>query len=262
MFRTPSGKPAWRSSCVKRLGGGRRVLRGLPDHGVAAQQRGDQVPGGDRDREVAGRDDRGDAHRYAEREELLVGHLARDGLAVEPPSLAQEEVAGVDDLLHLAARLAYRLADLARDQGARAPRRCPRRGDRAAGSPGRAPARARPPTRAAPRAPCAHASTSVPRSRRAGPRRRSARGRRGSRRSGGRRARRCAHGRRSWKRRFGSCGRWYASGEGGRRLSRSRSSRRSGSSRPVQATGPISVARCPVRRTRYRRTSSPGRDPP
>ena len=52
----------------------------------------------------------------AEREELLVGHLARDGLAVEAPALAEEEVAGVDDLLDLAERLGVGLADLARDQ--------------------------------------------------------------------------------------------------------------------------------------------------
>ena len=40
----------------------------------------------------------------------------RHGLAVEPPALADEEVAGVDDLLHLAERLGVGLADLARDQ--------------------------------------------------------------------------------------------------------------------------------------------------
>src|SRR6185503_18783922 len=63
-----------------------------------------------------GGDDRGDADRDAEREELLVGHLARDGLAVEAPALAEEEVAGVDDLLDLAERLGIGLADLARDE--------------------------------------------------------------------------------------------------------------------------------------------------
>jgi hypothetical protein len=53
---------------------------------------------------------------HPEGEQLLVAHLARDRLAVEPASLAEEEVAGVDDLLHLAARLGDRLADLAGDQ--------------------------------------------------------------------------------------------------------------------------------------------------
>ena len=37
-------------------------------------------------------------------------------LPVEPAALAEEEVAGVDDLLHLAARLGDRLADLAGDE--------------------------------------------------------------------------------------------------------------------------------------------------
>ena len=99
----------------ERLGRRGRVLGGLPHHGVPAQERRDQVPGRDRDREVARRHDRGDADRGAEREELLVGHLGRHGHAVEPPSLAEEEGAGVDDLLDLAARFPDRLADLAGD---------------------------------------------------------------------------------------------------------------------------------------------------
>ena len=94
----------------------RRVLGRLPDDRVAAQDRRHQVPGRHGDREVARGDDRGHADRRAEREQLLVGHLRRDRLAVQPPALADEEVAGVDDLLHLAARLGDRLADLARDE--------------------------------------------------------------------------------------------------------------------------------------------------
>ena len=43
--------------------------------------------------------------RDPEGEQLLVGHLAGDRLAVQPPALAEEEVAGVDDLLDLAQRL-------------------------------------------------------------------------------------------------------------------------------------------------------------
>ena len=56
------------------------------------------------------------ADRVAEREQRLVRHLARHGLAVEPATFAEEEVAGVDDLAHLAERLGVRLADLAGDQ--------------------------------------------------------------------------------------------------------------------------------------------------
>ena len=94
----------------------RRVLGRLPDDRVAAQDRRHEVPGGNGDGEVAGGDDRGDADRHAEREELLARHLRRHGLAVQPPTLADEEVAGVDDLLHLAERLGVRLADLAGDE--------------------------------------------------------------------------------------------------------------------------------------------------
>jgi hypothetical protein len=100
----------------ERLAERRRVLRRLPDHGVAAQDRGHQVPGRDRHREVARGDDRRDADRRAEGEQLLVGHLARHGLPVQAPALAQEEVAGVDDLLHLAQRLRVGLAHLARHE--------------------------------------------------------------------------------------------------------------------------------------------------
>ena len=52
----------------------------------------------------------------AEGEQLLVGHLRRHRLPVQAPALAEEEVAGVDDLLHLAPRLGDRLADLAGHQ--------------------------------------------------------------------------------------------------------------------------------------------------
>ena len=94
----------------------RAVLGRLPDDRVAAQDRRHEVPRRHRAGEVAGGDDRRDADRRAEREQLLVGHLGRDRLAVQPAALAEEEVARVDDLLDLAERLRVRLADLARDQ--------------------------------------------------------------------------------------------------------------------------------------------------
>ena len=98
------------------LGGGRGALGRLPDDRVAAQQRRDQVPGRHRHREVAGGDHRRHPDRLAEGEQLLVRHLARHRLAVEPPALAGEEVAGVDDLGDLAPGLGQRLADLGGDQ--------------------------------------------------------------------------------------------------------------------------------------------------
>ena len=94
----------------------RAVLRRLPHDRVAAQDRRHQVPRGHGHREVARGDDRRHADRHAEREELLVRHLRRHRLPVQPPPLAEEEVARVDDLLDLAERLRIRLADLARDQ--------------------------------------------------------------------------------------------------------------------------------------------------
>jgi hypothetical protein len=93
-----------------------RVLGRLPDHGVPAQDRRDEIPGRHRHREVPGRDDRGHPDGHAEGEELFVRHLARNGLAVEAPPLREEEVAGVDDLLDLAERLRVGLADLAGDE--------------------------------------------------------------------------------------------------------------------------------------------------
>ncbi len=92
------------------------LLGGLPDHGVAAQQGRHQVPRGHRHREVGGGDHGRHPERPAEGEELLVGHLAGHGLPVQAPALAEEEGAGVDDLLDLAERLPQRLADLAGHQ--------------------------------------------------------------------------------------------------------------------------------------------------
>ena len=113
---TPLRHPALAEELEQRQGHAGRRLGRLPHDGVAAEQGGHEVPGGDGSREVRRRDDGGDADRHAKREELLVGHLARHGHAVEPSALAEEEVAGVDDLLHLAQRLGVRLPDLAGDE--------------------------------------------------------------------------------------------------------------------------------------------------
>src|SRR5215203_1500934 len=110
-FSNPSKAAGHEESC-QRVADGGGVFGGLPDNGVAAGEGGDQVPRGDRDGEVAGRDDGRDADRDAEGEELFVWHLRGDGLAVEPTALTGKEVAGVNYLLHLAERLPVRLADL------------------------------------------------------------------------------------------------------------------------------------------------------
>lgn len=69
-----------------------------------------------RDRRVAGGHDSSYPDRAAEREQRLVRHLAWQSLAVQPAAPAEEGVAGVDDLAHLAQGLGVRLADLAGDQ--------------------------------------------------------------------------------------------------------------------------------------------------
>ena len=89
----------------------------------------------------------------------LSGISLRHGLAVQPPALAEEEVAGVDDLRTSPSASAYGLPISRGDQRGPAPRRWPRPAGRCARSPGRAPARARPPTPAAPRAPPRAAAT-------------------------------------------------------------------------------------------------------
>ena len=92
------------------------VFSGLPDDGVSGQQCGHDIPRRYRDREVAGGDHRDCSDRTPESEQLLVRHLAGHCLPIEPPALTEEEVAGVDDLAHLAERLGVRLADLCGDQ--------------------------------------------------------------------------------------------------------------------------------------------------
>ena len=92
------------------------VLGRLPDDRVAAEQRRHDVPGRHGHREVARRDDGRHPDRHPEREQLLVRHLGGHRLPVQPPPLAEEEIARVDDFLHLATRLGQRLAHLAGDQ--------------------------------------------------------------------------------------------------------------------------------------------------
>ena len=106
------GQPAVQEELGERVADRRRVLGRLPDDRIAGEQGRDHVPGGNRHGEVPGGDDRRDAHGRAEREQLLVRHLARNGHAVQAPALREEEVAGVHDLLHLAEGLGVGLPDL------------------------------------------------------------------------------------------------------------------------------------------------------
>ena len=147
---TPSGRPACANSSYSAAADAAAYSAGFQTTVLPHSSAGHEVPGRHRDREVAGRDDHRDADRDAEREQLLVRHLRGDRLPVEPASLAEEEVAGVDDLLHLAERLGVRLADLPRDEPRRGAPCSPRPAGPRSRSPVRAPGRARRPRRAAP----------------------------------------------------------------------------------------------------------------
>ena len=98
------------------LGDGAGVFGRLPDDGIPAHESGHEVPGGNGNREVARCDDGARPDRIPKREQVLVGHLAGDGLPIQSAALSQEEVACVDDLLDLAERLLVGLADLPGDQ--------------------------------------------------------------------------------------------------------------------------------------------------
>ena len=61
----------------------RRLLGGLPDHRVAADERERGVPGPHRHRKVESGDDAADAERMPSLHHPVVGALGRDGAAVE-----------------------------------------------------------------------------------------------------------------------------------------------------------------------------------
>ena len=123
----PAGKPTSSSSLHEQLRAQRRVLRRLPDHGAARGQAVHDRDAGDVDGEVPRRHCRDDADGLLHHDDALAAlallrrrqHLP--GVAQHVLRRAPEVVAG--ELLHLLARLADRLADLAGDRCSRA-RRC------------------------------------------------------------------------------------------------------------------------------------------
>ena len=93
-------------------GAERRLLRRLPDHGVAADQGQHRVPGPNGHREIEGRD-----HAHGPQRMPLLGQavprpLADDRQAVELPAQPHGEVAHVDHFLDFAQGLLGDLADL------------------------------------------------------------------------------------------------------------------------------------------------------
>src|SRR5690606_32274189 len=74
----------------------------------------EDLPRGDREREVARRDDAADADRPAVAHGPLVAQLARHRVAEEPPPLRGRVIGRVNALLHVAARFFEDLAHLPR----------------------------------------------------------------------------------------------------------------------------------------------------
>ena len=97
-------------------GGQRRLVRRLPDHRIAGDQRQGGVPRPHGDREVERRDDGARTHRVPRLHQPVAGPLAGDGQAVQLARQPDGEVADVDHLLDLAEALGADLAGLDRHQ--------------------------------------------------------------------------------------------------------------------------------------------------
>jgi hypothetical protein len=100
------------------LGGERGLFRGLPDDGIAADQRQRGVPAPDRHREVEGRDHPADAQGVPGLHHPVAGAFGGDGQAMELARQTDGEVADVDHLLDLAQALGGDLAGLQGHQAA------------------------------------------------------------------------------------------------------------------------------------------------
>src|SRR6266540_3426029 len=94
----------------------RCVSGGFEDDGVAADERGRDLPGRDRDREVPRRDRADDADRLPHAHVELVAQLGRSRLAEQAPPFPGHVEAHVDRLLHVAAGLGLHLPHLVAHQ--------------------------------------------------------------------------------------------------------------------------------------------------
>ena len=95
----------------------RGCVRGrLEDDGVSGDERGRDLPGRDRDREVPRRNDADHADRHPDRHLELVRELGRGRLPEEAPAFAAHVVAHVDRFLHVATRLGAHLPHLVRHE--------------------------------------------------------------------------------------------------------------------------------------------------
>ena len=110
--RRPAGRPASRKISISCVGDHRRLLGRLHDDGVAGDQGGGGHAGEDRQREVPGGDDDGDAARSLDGVGLA-GHVAVPGLG-QAEHLAGVVLAEVDRLGDVGVGLAPGLAALDR----------------------------------------------------------------------------------------------------------------------------------------------------
>ena len=109
---TPSGIPASSAIFSNSSARQRRELGRLEHDRVPGRQRRSQLPAGDHEREVPRDDQPHDAERLAEGQRLSAGH--RDGVAQQPLGAAGVVADRLRHHLDLAARVADRLAGVAR----------------------------------------------------------------------------------------------------------------------------------------------------
>src|SRR6516165_11406213 len=102
--------------CLHRERSKWRLCRGLPDHGIAANDRESRIPRPDRHREIEGGDDAYGTKRMPLLHHSVVWPFAGNGEAIELTRQADREVADVDHLLHLAESLGADLAGLYGDK--------------------------------------------------------------------------------------------------------------------------------------------------
>ena len=95
----------------------RRFLGWFPDHRIAANERQRGVPGPDRNREIEGRDDGGDARRVPGFHHPVARAFGGNRQSVQLAGETDGKVADVDHLLHFAHRFRRDLAGLERHEG-------------------------------------------------------------------------------------------------------------------------------------------------
>ena len=137
-FSTPAGIPASSSAAARCRPVSGCLLRQLQHDGVAVDERGSHLPGGNRRREVPGRDQPDDAERPPQRVELEPVADCSYSSPFGRPRLAGEVAEDRGRAGRLHARFAQRLAHLARHVRAPSPRRAPRSRWRRASAPRRA----------------------------------------------------------------------------------------------------------------------------